>query len=43
MLKVGNGDFEIYVSVEHHPQQHVNQLVNTIQNHHPSFVKLMAS
>ena len=29
VLRVRNGDFEVYVTIEHHSQQFVNQSVNT--------------
>ena len=46
VLRVGNGDSEVYVIVEHHLQQHVNQSVKAqplLELNHQSFVQLMAS
>ena len=43
VLRVGDMDFEVYVTIEHNPQQHVNQSVNAKSNLHQSFVQLMTS
>ena len=43
MLIVENEESEVYVTIEHHPQHHMNQLGNAQQNHHQGFVELTVS